>query len=86
METEAVWSSGVIPITKKELKKFQDEAEMLAIYRRQYGNMVEHALRLEDKIEAVKTRIAQYEKLVTMPDPADLALIEDVKKTLEIEG
>ena len=86
MEVETLCSSGVIPITKKELKKFQDEAEMLAIYRRQYGNMVEHALRLEDKIEAVVTRIARYEKLVTMPDPADLDLIVDIKKTLEAEG
>jgi len=42
--------------------------------------------KLKDKIKAVKERIAQYEKLVTLPDPADLSLIEDIKKLLEAEG
>ena len=63
-----------------------EKAELLPIYEKQYGNMVEHALELEDKLEAIKTRITRYEKLVTMPDPADLDLIEDIKKILEAEG
>ena len=41
---------------------------------------------LEDKNEVVKKRITRYEKIVTLPDPADLDLIEDIKKILEAEG
>ncbi|MBA7491951.1 hypothetical protein ES702_02499 [subsurface metagenome] len=40
---------------------------------------------LKRKIEAVKTRIDKYEKTVTLPDPADLSLIEDIKKIIGVE-
>ncbi len=46
-------------------------------------NLRRQRKKLEDKIEAVLKRIAEYEKVVTLPDLADIKLIEDIKKILE---
>ena len=46
-------------------------------------NLRRQRKKLEDKIEAVLKRIAEYEKVVTLPDMADIKLIEDIKKILE---
>ncbi len=88
--------------------------ELLVIYKRHYGNVIEYAIELQkkadlwdqyaiydndkeaeipvkdlitayEKLKVIKTRIAKYEKLVTLPDPADIDLIDDIKKIMEGE-
>jgi hypothetical protein len=46
-------------------------------------NLRRQRKKLEDKIEAVLKRIAEYERVVTLSDMADIKLIEDIKKILE---
>lgn len=51
---------GYTILSKKELKEFIEKAELLPIYEKQFRHMTEHALELEDKLEAVKMHLKTW--------------------------
>jgi len=50
------------PFTATQILGWKNEAELLPIYEKQYGNMVEHALELEHKLEAVKAHLMTWKE------------------------
>ena len=57
-ETSMTWKEHPEgPFKAVQILGWKNKAELLPIYEKQYGNMVEHALEREDKLEAVKNYI-----------------------------
>ena len=79
------------PFKATQILEWKKEAELLPIYKKQYGNMVDHALELEDKLEAIKNAFREHYG-VGLPenfhasdyDACDAYyLADDIKKIIE---
>jgi len=70
------------PFKAKQILGWKNDAEKLPIYVKQFRHMTEHALELEDKLEAVKKRFRENEDNID-PDYTQSGSRDSLKKILD---